>query len=159
MLCIPLNLLLSDHLGLEHAGELNDTGCQAGTECVCVCVCVCVWWNQPQVSAFLLLGCISFAFFSRPIFGCQLLPQPVPWILFYPPVSEPCLEKSADCPPVLHMPFSPLHLPNKWWLLFSSEAKRLDGKEVIAIIWGDASCPRRKNPKWRPANNLLGDLT
>lgn len=41
MVCIPLNLLLSDHLGLEHAGELNDVGCKAEAERVCVCVCVC----------------------------------------------------------------------------------------------------------------------
>lgn len=34
MLCIPLNLLLSDHLGLEHAGELNDVGCEAESVCV-----------------------------------------------------------------------------------------------------------------------------
>lgn len=113
MLCIPLNLLLSDHLGLEHAGELNDVGCKA--ECVCVHVhtndrtCAWAWWNHSQVSTFLLLGCILFAFFSRP--DCWLPALTSAWPFnsdFIPLVSEPCLGKSADCPPVFQMPLTSL---------------------------------------------------
>ena len=113
MLCIPLNLLLSGHLGLEHAGELNDVGCEA----VCVCACVCTWWNQPQVSTFLLLGFISFAFFSRAdcwlsalISACSLNTQ------FFSPHVRALLRKSAYCPPVLQIPPTPL-LPSKEWYL------------------------------------------
>ena len=107
--------------------------CEA--ECVCVCMCVCTWWNQPQVSTFLLLDCISFAFFSRP--DCWL-PALVPaWPLnfhFFSSVSEPCLEKSADCPPVLQMPLTPL-LPSKEGM--PAPAFELRSKEeVSAVIWG-----------------------
>lgn len=120
MLCIPLNLLLSDHLGLEHAGELNDVGCEA----VCVCACVCTWWNQPQVSTFLLLGFISFAFFSRAdcwlsalISACSLNTQ------FFSPVSEPCLENQLT----VHLSFRylllPFYLPKEWYLPLLSAQK------------------------------------
>ena len=77
MLCIPLNLLLSDHLGLEHAGELNDVGCKA--VCVCVCVCVCVLGGTSlRFLHFSSLAAFHLHFSLGLIVGCQLSCQPGP---------------------------------------------------------------------------------
>lgn len=75
MLCIPLNLLLSDHLGLEHAGELNDVGCEA----VCVCVRVCVLGGTSlRFLHFSSLASFHLHFSLGLIVGCQLSSQPAP---------------------------------------------------------------------------------
>ena len=124
----------------------------------CVCVsCVCTWWNQPQVSTFLLLGFISFAFFSRAdcwlsalISACSLNTQ------FFPPMSEPCLENQLT----VHLSFRylllPFYLPRSGTCpCFQLRIK----EEVSAVIWGILPGIAEKSPKWGSATDLLGDLT
>ena len=119
MLCIPLNLLLSDHLGLEHAGELNGVGCKA------VCVCVCTYLVEPA-SGFCIsrpwLHFICIFLWGRLLAVSSHLSLALEHSLS-PPVSEPCLENQLS----VHLSFGylllPFCLPKEWYLPLLSAQK------------------------------------